>query len=118
MLLAETAASLRHHQQKCTDTVGTGSSAHLLRRWNAAIAATLIITSPVALPAFTAMLLVGLLPTSAYAQDSTLSAPTGLRGYESEQGNTFFEWDSVTVDGGGRGEVPTAPSGKANNRFK
>ena len=46
------------------------------------------------------MLLVGLLPTSAYAQDSTPSAPTGLRGYENEQGITFFTWNSVTVGGG------------------
>ena len=46
------------------------------------------------------MLLVGLLPTSAYAQNSTPSAPTGLRGYEDKQGMTFFTWNPVTVGGG------------------
>ena len=65
-LSLESAASLRDHQQECRSRRWPPRLS--LRRWNAAVAATLITTSPVALPAFAAVLLVGLLPTSASAQ--------------------------------------------------
>ena len=89
-LSLESAASLRDHQQECRSRRWPPRLS--LRRWNAAVAATLITTSPVALPAFAAVLLVGLLPTSASAQ--SLDAPE-LRVEKTASGELTATWSDV-----------------------
>ena len=86
----ESAASLRDHQQECRSRRWPPRLS--LRRWNAAVAATLITTSPVALPAFAAVLLVGLLPTSASAQ--SLDSPV-LRVEQTASGELTATWSDV-----------------------
>ena len=89
-LSLESAASLRGHQQECRSRRWPPRLS--LRRWNAAVAATLITTSPVALPAFAAVLLVGLLPTSASAQ--SLDSPV-LRVEQTASGELTATWSDV-----------------------
>ena len=86
----ESAAFLRDHQQECRSRRWPPQLS--LRRWNAAVAATLITTSPVALPAFAAVLLVGLLPTSASAQ--LLPSPR-LSVEPTASGELTARWDPV-----------------------